>query len=323
MAFGFDHALMNGLTHFAAGIAWASFFPAAVSAGASGNPGYFVLAAAAGLLPDILASGFRRPLCSVDVEVVLDPGAPDPAIVAQALASAMEDAAARSRPVGVRIHPIRVGPACRRTCEILYDVSGRSVSVRISQPEESPDPAPDAADQWDEPATCGVTAPIRLDFRARAIVDGPGDTIFIMEPGADGSVTPRFLPWRRGWSHSLVTAALLALAVSAAAGWTAGLIAGGAFALHTLMDQSGYTGCQLLAPLSWRRFPGLQWSGPRPDAASHVVALLCVLAIFWNLYTAAGLCYSPLRVFRGLAAAATIPLLAAAALRRFADGDQP
>ena len=312
---------MKGLTHFAVGVAWASSFPVAVEAGASGNPWFFALGAAAGLLPDVLASRFERPLYAAGVEVVPDPGAPDPAMVAQALASAMDEALCVSRPISVRLHPIRVGPDCWRSYEIHFDVPLRSVSVRLCPLADSFGQPLDAAERHGAPARCGVAAPIRLDYLARTTVAGFEDIAFVMDPLADGSVAPCFLPWRRGWSHSLVIAALLGLGMAAAAGWTAGFVAGGACALHSLMDQLGHMGGNLLAPFTWRRFSGLQWIGTDSEWASIFTVWLCVLAVFWNLYTSACLCYSPISVFRGLLTAAAVPFGAAMAFRRPLAGD--
>ena len=63
---------MKGIAHFSLGIAAASCFPAAVQAGAEGNPLYFILGGIFGLLPDTLDFKFYRFIYSHDVEITPD-----------------------------------------------------------------------------------------------------------------------------------------------------------------------------------------------------------------------------------------------------------
>ena len=45
---------MKGIAHFISGVAAASFFPWSVQAAVEGNPMYFILGGAFGILPDTL-----------------------------------------------------------------------------------------------------------------------------------------------------------------------------------------------------------------------------------------------------------------------------
>ena len=68
---------MKGFSHFMSGVAVASFGPWAIDAALNGNPVFFVLGGACGILPDTLDFKFYRFFYEHDVYVEPDPAAPD------------------------------------------------------------------------------------------------------------------------------------------------------------------------------------------------------------------------------------------------------
>ena len=105
---------MKGFTHFTAGLAAASFFPGAVTAAASGNPLYFILGGAFGILPDTLDFKFYRFFVKHDMEVIPDPNRADPQMIADAVAYAVNRAALTGKPVRIRLNTIPCGADCWR-----------------------------------------------------------------------------------------------------------------------------------------------------------------------------------------------------------------
>jgi membrane-bound metal-dependent hydrolase YbcI (DUF457 family) len=96
----------------------------------------------------------------------------------------------------------------------------------------------------------------------------------------DGRVRIEFLPWHRVWSHSLVLAAVLGLAVAVMLGPLAGWVAGLGYAAHVLEDQLGYLGSNLFWPFTRRRSDGLHLihSGDAiPNAVTVWVSLSLLL----------------------------------------------
>lgn len=240
---------MRGIVHYVAGLAAASFVPGVVQAGAAGRPGLFLLGGVAALLPDTLDFKVRRLLSTADVEIRPDPLDPDPAIVADGLASVINHAWDTGRTFSVRLHTITLGAREWLPYEVFFDVRRRMIKVTVRSTEPG---------QPERTAECAVNCPLRIDYEARLninILDGPLLEIVPQEQ----AVLPRFLPWHREWTHSLVFSGLAGLVLWGLWGWQAGLVAGLGHASHVLLDQAGGLGCALWSPLSKRRIPGKQW----------------------------------------------------------------
>ena len=90
---------MKGIVHFAVGVTVASCFPEVVRAGANGNPLYFILGGIFGILPDTIDFKFCRFFYRHDIEVTPDPNKPDPQVIADAVALAVNRAYETRKPV--------------------------------------------------------------------------------------------------------------------------------------------------------------------------------------------------------------------------------
>ena len=290
---------MKGIAHFVTGVAVASCLPAVVAAGATHNPLYFVLGGVFGLLPDTLDFKFYRFFYRHDMDIVPDPNAPDPQMIADGLALAVNEAHRRKRPVRAKLHTVRLGADLWQQYVVRFDVANRRVCVRLG---------PAVSTSRTPIGTAPAKATVTID-----ILDGP---TFTMQPQTDGRVLASFIPWHRAWSHSLVLAAAFA-----AAGWllidaVAATVIFASFAAHALLDQAGYLGSALWFPISRRRVPGLQRLHSADALPNFAVVWTCCLLVFWNLHR--GLAHAPFRLpLLGLLFfGALLPLSGLALLRR-------
>ena len=120
---------MKGIAHFAAGVAVASCFPEAVTAGAAGNPLYFILGGVFGLLPDTLDFKFYRFFYGRDIEVIPDPLRPDPKMIADAVAGAVLGACETGKPVRLKLNTIRLGADLWQSYSVKFDIPSKRVVV--------------------------------------------------------------------------------------------------------------------------------------------------------------------------------------------------
>lgn len=276
---------MKGLTHLTLGVAWASCWPQAVAAGADGHPGLFVLAAACGILPDTLDFRLLRYLYRHDLEIIPDPQRPDPALLAQALAQAIGRAHETGKPVRVRIHTVRVGAGLWQQYRLLFNTAERRVTVDYTGVvNTSREPvATDGGDGTPLTASAPLPCPVALDYHAGTDIDIFDGPTYSLEPHPDGRVMARFIPWHRQWTHSLVVAAALALGIGLVGGALAGIVAGGAWALHVLADQAGFMGSNLFFPFTRQRTPGRQMAQADNPWVNAGMIWAAVLLMLWNL----------------------------------------
>ncbi len=267
---------MKGIVHYVSGLAAASFVPGVVQAGAAGRPGLFLLGGIAALLPDTLDFKVRRLLTAADVEIRPDPLDPDPAVVADGLAAVINRVWDSGRTLSVRLHTITTGARKWRPYEVFFDVPRRMVKVSVCA--ESPGEPERSAER-------AVNCPLRIDYEARLnvnILDGPLLEIVQQEK----AVLPRFLPWHRGWTHSLVFSVFLGLVFGVLWSAPAGFVAGLGHASHVLLDQAGGLGCALWSPFSKRRIPGRQWLRSSDAFANFWLVWAALVLLFANLQRA-------------------------------------
>jgi hypothetical protein len=276
---------MKGIAHFAVGVAAASCFPQAVQAGAGGDPLYFLLGGCCGLLPDTLDFKFTRFFARSDIEVTPDPLRPDPQLIADAVARAVNLAHAGGKPVSIKLNTIRLGADDWQQYTVRFDVPARRIVVSYG-PVVDTGQNPVSAPTSRASAAAALLCPVSLDYEAATCVDILDGPFFSMEPTPDGRVIPRFIPWHRQWTHSLITALAAGLVCALVWGPLAGLVAFAAWAAHALLDQTGFMGNSLFYPLRKGRAPGLgltHSSRGLPNLAS--VWLACLL-VFWNIQRA-------------------------------------
>jgi hypothetical protein len=308
---------VKGLTHFTVGVAAASFFPAAVRAGAAGNPLYFVLGGVAGLLPDTIDFRFVRLFYRHDVEVVPDPGAPDPRLIAEAVAWAVGEASAGGRPVRIRLNTSRAGPNLWHRYQLRFDIPAQRVAVRyegLVRTDRSPLPG---AGMPSREASAPLPCPVVVDYQATTPVDIFDGPVFAMEPAPGGRVVARFVPWHRRWSHSLAATALLAAAGAAIWGPLAGAVILAAHAGHLAADQLGFMGSCLFLPFRRPRVPGLHLTRSDSAFANFAAIWMCGLLGFWNLARLTPAAGHVVSLVHLLAYGGLAPLLAARGLSRW------
>ena len=274
---------MKGIAHFAVGVAAASCFPAAVAAAENGNPLYFILGGVFGLLPDTIDFKFYRFFYRHHAEVIPDPLNPDPQMIADAVADAVDYAAESGKPVRIRLNTIRCDTDLWQRYSVRFNLADAQVEVKIGAEVDTggnpvgPPPENEAC------AAAPLNAPVRLDYLAETDIDIFEGPIFQMTPAKDGTIVPQFIPWHREWSHSFVLGAAFAIPAWLLWGSTAAFTVFSAHAAHVALDQLGYLGSNLFWPLTRRRTQGmkLQHSG---DAFPNFYAVwLSCLLIFRNL----------------------------------------
>jgi membrane-bound metal-dependent hydrolase YbcI (DUF457 family) len=278
---------MKGLTHFVAGVGFASFWPHAVEAATRGNPWYFVLGGAAGLLPDTLDFKLARYFFRHDREIVPDPSHPDPALIATALAGAIHEARASGKAVRVKLNTVRVAAGLWGQYRLTFDETRHRVTVAYNGVVNTGRaPVRDEAHPPSE-ASVPLECSVLNDYEATTTLDIFEGPTFALEPQPNGRVCIRFIPWHRQWSHSLTLAAGLGLLAGGLAGVQAALIAAGACGLHILADQLGFMGSNLFFPFTKQRRPGRQLIRSDNATANFAVIWFACLLIYWNLARAA------------------------------------
>lgn len=279
---------MKGIVHFSVGVAVASCFPTAVEAGTAGNPLYFILGGVFGLLPDTMDFKFYRFFYKHDIEVIPDPKKPDSGMIAQAVAYAVNKAYATGQPVRIKLDTIRMGTDLWQQYEVRFDVAERRVCARYGPVVDTGRiPARDAPKEGKLLEACApLLCDIRLDYLATTTIDIFDGPLFEMVRDKTGTVTPRFIPWHRQWSHSFVVGLIPALISGLIWRPVAGIVVFLAYAAHILLDQLGFMGSNLFFPFQSRRSEGLKRIHSDRMPPNFLAVWISCLAVFWNLYRA-------------------------------------
>lgn len=299
---------MKGITHFAVGIAAASCFPCAVEAGADGNPLYFILGGVFGILPDTLDFKLYRFFYNHEIYVTCDPLDPDPGIIADGVASAVNMAFVSGKPVRIKLNTIRIGSDQWQSYNIEFDVPGRKVVAKLGPVVDSGGKTVCETDT--KSAEARLVCGIRLDYYAVSqvtILDGPTFRMVVDDDGR--RVVPEFIPWHRSWSHSVTLGCAWAgLGWLLWDGW-AGLIILSAYLLHTVLDQCGFMGSNLYFPFTCRRTDGMMLAHSGDVLWNLSTTWISCLIVFLNLYTHAWWHVQGLTAIRVVFYAAVLPFL--------------
>jgi membrane-bound metal-dependent hydrolase YbcI (DUF457 family) len=276
---------VKGISHFSIGVALASCFPQAVAAGAAGHPLYMVLGGLAGLLPDTLDFRIARFLPRPDIHVRPDPLDPNPGRIADAVALAVNRAHAEQKSVSLFLETVRLSADVWQSYEVSFDSAARQVVAKYGPVIETSGAAL-CAPSHSKPAGSAVACGLKIDYLAATQLGAFDGSLFVMEPLPDGRVSPRFIPWHRKWSHSLLVALAAGLTAWAGLDWTAAGIVASAWAAHGLADQLGFMGSNLLFPLCRTRSEGLKIAHSM-DALPNLSAVwISCAVIYWNLQRA-------------------------------------
>jgi membrane-bound metal-dependent hydrolase YbcI (DUF457 family) len=272
---------VKGISHFATGVALATFFPEVVASGAAGLliP---MLGGVGGILPDTLDFKFARYFETYDVEI--DPGPePDPAAIADALVEAMRRAYEAGDDQNVMAHTIRLGPDLWREYTIRFDPEAGEVAVRVG-PLVNTGQVPYAGTELKGVTEARRTVDVPLvhtysDEYKINIFSGPSFRF----ARQDDQLYVHFLDWHRRWSHSLPLALVIGVLFGLLFGRWAGVVAGVGFAGHVLEDQLGYMGSNLFWPFTKNRAPGLGLVHSGDAIPNFLTVWTSVALILFNL----------------------------------------
>lgn len=278
---------MKGISHFTVGIAAASCFPEAVNTAMTGNPLYFILGGVFGLLPDTIDFKFSRFFYKHDIEVIPDPNKPDPGMIANIVAHAVNTAHATGKHIRIKLNTIPVGPDLWQQYKVTFDTAAHEVIVSYGPVMDmNGTPTHDTRNKKMPEACAALHCDVKLDYQATTkidILDGP---VFEMIPADKHFVIPRFIPWHRQWSHSLIMGLLTALTGGAIWGPLAALVIFSAYTAHIALDQTGFMGSNICWPFRINRVEGLKVVHSNNASANFTTVWLACIITFWNLYRA-------------------------------------
>lgn len=275
---------MKGISHFMGGVMAASFCPWAVQAAAEGNPLYFILGGAFGLLPDTIDFKFYRFFYRHDIYIDPDPQQPDPQKIADEIARGIGMAKTAGRPVRIKLNTVRMGADYWRQYVVQFDPDQQEVEVRIGPVVNTGQvPVPGSEPQGKIVARAKLPAPIVQTYDATTKVDIFDGPTFALEADAQGRVVLHFLPWHRNWSHSFVVGAVWALLGWLLWGWGAAVVIFAGYSVHLLEDQMGFMGSNLFFPITKQRFMGLHVMRSGDALPNFGAVWLSCLLVFWNL----------------------------------------
>lgn len=272
---------MKGISHFVSGIAAATFVPGVVEQAAAGSllP---VLGGIFGLLPDTLDFKFARYFERAE-DIDPDPRQPDPQLIADRIAEAIDRAYKRNQPVRVRLHTMKLGVDLWRQYAVRFDVERGEIAVRIGPTVNTSQMSYAGSEITGlREARARVEAPMRYTYGEEMTIDIFGGPSFAFRRRKD-QVEIQFLPWHRSWSHSLVLAAFFGLAGGLLANVTLGLVIFAGMAVHILEDQLGYMDSNLFWPLSEGRSGGLRLVHSGDAIPNFVTVWTALVLILFNL----------------------------------------
>jgi hypothetical protein len=279
---------MKGFSHFISGVAAVSCLPGVVDAAVAGHPLPFILGGVSALLPDTLDFKGVRLLWQEDILIVPDPLAPNYQEIAEAVAGALDRVVYAQKPLTVKLCSIQCSADSWQQYRLLFDIGSHQVRVCggpiVNTSQEAIAPGISAAD-----GQASYSADPRLDYHAETSIDIFDGPTFLFEPDRGTRVHVRFLPWHRGWTHSFITALVLALLCLGLFSPLAAAAVFVGFGVHILQDQFGYLGSQLLAPVSPRRFSGLGYMHALDTWPNVGAVWISLMILYWNLALSADL----------------------------------
>jgi membrane-bound metal-dependent hydrolase YbcI (DUF457 family) len=284
---------MKGFSHFMSGVAVASFGPWAIQAAMDGNPIYFILGGACGILPDTIDFKFYRFFYHHDVYATPDPKNLDPQYVADEVARAVNLAVDEKRYVNLKLVSVRLGADFWQQYSVKFDNEKLEVLVKFG-PVVNTGQVPVEGTEHGHPTVgrAKLKAKVIQTYDAALKVDIFDGPTVGLKPMANGDLDLEFLPWHREWSHSLTIGAMLGVLVGILAffvsGWSAAwqcfVTIAACYGVHVVEDQLGHMGSNLFYPLTKNRTPGLQWMHSGDGLPNFLAVWTCCLLIFWNLY---------------------------------------
>jgi len=303
---------MKGFSHFMSGVAVASFCPWSIEAALNGNPLFFVLGGAFGILPDTLDFKVYRFFYNHDIYITPDPGHPDPQYIADEMARAVEMAVTEKRYIRVKLVSIRLGADFWQQYVVKIDNEKMEVTVQFGSVVNTGQvPVAGTENQYPTIARAPLKAKVIQTYDAALKVDIFDGPTIGLAPREDGDFDLDFLPWHREWSHSLTiglfmgilfaliagvvitlqngfpaTAGLGAFMSHYAIAWQSIVTIAACYGVHVVEDQLGHMGSNIFYPFTKERTPGLQWMHSGDGLPNFLTVWICCLLIFWNLHRA-------------------------------------
>ena len=284
---------MKGFSHFMSGVAVASFGPWAIDAALQGNPLFFVLGGACGILPDTIDFKFYRFFYEHDVYVTPDPINPDPQYVADEIARAVALAVDKKRYIRVKLVSIRLGADFWQQYSVKLDNEKLEVRVKFGPVVNTGQvPVEGTEKRYPTIGRAKLKAKVIQTYDASLKVDIFDGPTIGLKPMDSGDLDLEFLPWHREWSHSLTVGAILGVLVGAVvwlvSGWTMAwqsfVTIAACYGVHVVEDQLGHMGSNIFYPITKLRTPGLGWMHSGDGIANFLTVWISCLLIFWNLY---------------------------------------
>lgn len=284
---------MKGFSHFMSGVAVASFGPWAIDAALHGNPIFFILGGACGILPDTLDFKFYRFFYEHDVYITPDPLKPDPQYVADEMARAVALAVAEKRYIRVKLVSVRLGADFWQQYTVKFDNEKMEVLVKFGAVVNTGQvPVEGTENNYPTVARAKLQAKVIQNYDAALKVDIFDGPTIGLKPMASGDLDLEFLPWHREWSHSLTVGAMLGVLVGAIAyfisgwamAWQCFVTIAACYGVHVVEDQLGHMGSNIFYPITKLRTPGLHWMHSGDGMPNFLTVWICCLLIFWNLY---------------------------------------
>lgn len=318
---------MKGFSHFMSGVAVASFLPWSIEAALKGNPLFFILGGACGILPDTIDFKFYRFFYDHDVYVSPDPGQLDPQYIADEVARAVNMAFDEKRYIRLKLCSVRLGADFWQQYAVDFDNEKLEVQVKFG-PVVTTGQVPVEGTENLHPgvARAKIKCKVIQTYDAALKVDiFDGPTIGLAQR-ADADLDIDFLPWHREWSHSLTVGLMLGVAFALISGlffgsWTVGWQGLVAIALcygvHVVEDQLGHMGSNIFYPLTKARTPGLHWMHSGDGLPNFLTVWGACLLIFWNLYRAIPEPTYTFGFFHLLMVGLIVPLVVMGGLQRF------
>ena len=246
---------MKGLTHFISGVAAARCFPQAMQISQLENSYIIVLGGIFGILPDTIDFKFCQFFEKYDYIVDPDPRNPDPQMIADTIAQALNDAHDSQQPKSIIMHTIKKGSDTWRQYRIFFDIDNKKVRVTMGNLVNfSKVPYPNTELSGKTVAEADIHCQISKQvYDKETFVDIMTGPSFMFIPQKDGTIKLDFLSWHRRWSHSLTLGVYLGLIgwflLGFWLGWSKaviyGLVITSGVWVHVLQDQLGYMGSNL------------------------------------------------------------------------------
>ena len=264
---GFIRAIrLESSTRLMAGLAWASCWPTAWESAQSGNPTLFLLGAVLGVLPDTLDHWIARHLHRIHIHIVPDPFAPDTHLIAESLSLALARCRDRHSRIRLQLYPGQTQTGQWRRYTLRFDNLERLLVVTHDYVTTA------------VPLPCAITTE-----QSFTLETGHAPLCLELDWIPDGRVSLRADPNQQQWSHSLVTATGFGVVAGMVWGVPAGCIAGGAYALHCIVDQLGFNGSALLFPFTRKNKTGIQFLIPSRESRFQACMIwLALLLTCWN-----------------------------------------